>query len=126
MYRKKGNLTLLTCVAKLTQGTLEKLKARIVVRGDIQKTTTNEDPWSGTVASRTMKLFLATAAKLKKAVKQIDFISAFIQANVRGRHFVKLPSEYKTIFPEYTRYFGVPLLLKKGMYGMTLAANSFA
>ena len=82
---EKVTPTLLTCVVKPTaQGTLEKLKVRIVVRGDIQKAIVDEDPWSGTVASRTMKSFLATVAKLKKMVKQIDFISAFLQRNARG------------------------------------------
>ena len=69
---------------------------------DIQKSTIHEDPWSGTVASRTMKLFLATASKLKKTVKQIDFISAFLQGNVRGRHFVSLPAEYNKNFFQST------------------------
>ena len=57
-----------------------------------------------------MKLFLDTAAKLRKTVKQVDFISTFLQGEVRGRHFLKLPIEYREIYKEYSKYFGEPLL----------------
>jgi hypothetical protein len=40
-----------------------------------------------------------------------------------GRHFVKLPIEYEEFFPEYTNYFGAPLLLNKGTYGMVFSGK---
>lgn len=39
---------------------------------------------------------------------------------MRGRFFVLLPAEYASEFPEYNEYFGKPLLLDKGIYGMLL------
>ena len=55
---------------------------------------------------RTLKYFLADAAKHKARVHQLDFIGAFLQANVKDRVFVKLDKIYEAYFPEYSQYFG--------------------
>ncbi|MGH7974584.1 MAG: hypothetical protein ACREBR_03580 [bacterium] len=70
--------------AKLkSNGTLDKLKVRIVVRGDLQKQQSHEDTWSPTASVKLLRVFLAHAARMKCRVKQLDFIGAFLQANVR-------------------------------------------
>jgi len=110
-------------VVKLrSDGTLDKLKNHLVVRGDLQKDIA-EDKWSPTASFRALKLFLAHAARLHVRVRQLDFIGAFLQAKVRSRIFVKLPAIYRSIFPEYKRYCGVPLRLLKSMYGMMLSGK---
>ena len=43
------------------------------------------DTWSPTASMRTLKYFLADAAKHKARVHQLDFIGAFLQANVKNR-----------------------------------------
>ena len=48
------------------------------------------DTWSPTASMRILKYFLSDAAKHKAIVHYIDFISAFLQANVNNRVFVKL------------------------------------
>ena len=48
------------------------------------------DTWSPTASMRTLKYFLADAAKHKESVHQLDFIGALLQANVKNRVFVKL------------------------------------
>ena len=53
----------------LQDGNLDKLKNRIVVRGDIQRKFMNEDSWSPMANHRCVKIFLAFAAKAKKRVK---------------------------------------------------------
>jgi hypothetical protein len=53
-----------------------------------------EDKWSPTASFRALKMFLAHAARLKVRVKQLDFIGAFLQANVRSRVFIKFPTIY--------------------------------
>jgi hypothetical protein len=68
-------------------------------------------------------MFLAHVARLKVRVRQLDFIGAFLQAKVRSRIFMILPSIYGSIFPEFKQYFGTPLRLLKAMYGMTLSGK---
>ena len=66
-------------------GSLEKLRLRIAVRGDFQNKGMVGDIWSPTSSMRTLKYFLADAAKHKAIVQQFDFIGAFLQAKVKNR-----------------------------------------
>ena len=75
------------------------------------------DTWSPTASMRTLKYFLADAAKHKSRVHQLDFIGAFLQANVKNRVFVKLDMRYAAYIQEYTQYFGRALKLLNSMYG---------
>ena len=84
------------------------------------------DTWSPTASMRTLKYFLADAAKHRARVHHIDFIGAFLQVNVKNRVFVKLEMRYAAYFPEYTQYFGRALKLLKSMYGMTNSGKLFA
>lgn len=108
-----------------SDGKLEKLKARIVVRGDIHKrqSTIPEDPWVPLASFRTLRRFVADAVKNKRQLKQIDYVSAFCQGNMRGRVFVRLPDCLAEHFPNAQEYFNRPLLLKRGLYGLTLAGK---
>ena len=82
------------------------------------------DTWSPTASMRTLKYFLADAAKHKARVSQLDFIGAFLQAKVNNRVFVKLDIRYTYYFPEYAQYFGRSLILLKSMYVMTNSGNT--
>ena len=73
-----------------SDGSLDKLKLRIVVRGDLQNKEIVGDTWSPTASTRNLKYFLADAAKRKAIVNQLDFIGAFLQAKVKNRVFFKL------------------------------------
>ena len=75
---------------------------------------------------RTLKYFLADAAKHKSRVCQLDFIGAFLQAKVKNRVFVKLGIRYTDYFLEYAQYFGRSFRLLKSMYGMTNSGKLFA
>ena len=57
-----------------SDGSLDKLKLRIVVRGDLQEKEIVEDTWSPTASMRTLKYFLADASKHKARVHQLDII----------------------------------------------------
>ena len=48
------------------------------------------DTYSPTASMRTLKYFLANAAKHKARVHQLDFIGAFLQEKVKNRVFLKL------------------------------------
>ena len=73
-----------------SDGSLDKLKLRIVVRGDLQNKGLVGDTWSPTASVRTLKYFLADETKHKARVHQLDFIGSFFQAKVKNRVFVKL------------------------------------
>ena len=60
-----------------SDGSLDKLKLRIVVRGDLQNKEMIGDTWSPTASMRTLNYFLADVAKHKARVHQLDFIGAF-------------------------------------------------
>ena len=107
-------------------GSMDKLKLRIVVRGDLQNKEMVGETWSPTASMRTLKYFLADAAKHKARVHQLDFIVALLQAKVKNRVFVKSNMRYAAYFPEYSQYFGRALKLLKSMYGMTNSGKLFA
>ena len=81
-----------------SDGSLDKLKLRIVVRGDLQNKEMVGDSWSPKASMRTLKYFLGDAAKHKAIVHQLYFIGAFLQAKVKNRVFVKLDMRYADYF----------------------------
>ena len=109
-----------------SNGSLEKLKLRILVRGDLQNKELVGDTWSPTAFMRTLKYFLVDSTEHKAKVRQLDFIGAFFQSKLNNRVFVKLYIRYIYYFPEYSKYFGRALRLLKSMYGMTNSGNLFA
>ena len=58
-----------------SDGILDKLKLRIVVRGDFQNKDISGDTWSPTSYMRTLKYFLADPAKHKARVHQMDLLA---------------------------------------------------
>ena len=109
-----------------SDGSLDKLKLRIVVRGDFQNEEMIGDTWSPTASMRTLKYFPADAEKHRSRVHHLDFIGAFLQAKVKNRVFVILNMRYAAYFTEYSQYFGRSLKLLKYMYGMTNSGKLFA
>ena len=65
-------------------GSLDKLKLRVVVRGYLQNNELVGDTWSPTASMRTLKYFLEYAAKHKARVQHLDFIGEFLQATVNN------------------------------------------
>jgi hypothetical protein len=106
-----------------SDGLLDKLKARLVVRGDLQDKNITEDKWSPTASFRSLKMFLGHACRIKARVKQFDFVGAFLQAKMRSRMFVTIPKIYGILFPEYAEYCGIPVRLAMSMYGTTLCGK---
>ena len=73
-------------------GSLDKIKNRIVVRGDFQNKELVGDTWSSTASMRNLKYILADATKHKAIVHYLDFIGAFLKEKFKNRIFVKLES----------------------------------
>ena len=109
-----------------SDGSLDKLKLRILVRGDLQNKEMVGDTWSPTASMSTLKYFLADADKHKAGVHKLYFIGAFLQAKLNNVVFVKLDMRYTDYFPEYAKYFGIAFRLLKSMYGMTNSGKCFA
>jgi hypothetical protein len=106
-----------------SDGLLDKLKARLVVRGDLQDKNITEDKWSPAASFCSLKMFLAHACRIKARVKQLDFVGAFLQAKMRSRMFVTIPKIYGILFPQYAEYCGIPVRLAMSMYGTTLCGK---
>jgi hypothetical protein len=107
----------------LSDGSLDKLKCRMVLRRDLQIKLNMKDKWSPTASFRALKMFLAHAARLKVRVKQLDFVGAFLQAKTRSRIFVTIPQIFGILFPEYAEYCGRPMRLAMSMYGTILSGK---
>ena len=63
-----------------SDGSIEKLKLIIVVRGDLKNTELVGNTCSPTAYMRNLKYFLANATKHKASIHQLDFIGALSQA----------------------------------------------
>jgi hypothetical protein len=116
--------TKLVYKAKQTsKGNLEKLKSRVIAHGDLEKGPYKMDTWAPCATARGIKILLAFAAKHNKSVKSRDFVGAYLQAKQVGRVFVSLDKSFAEYFLKYKSYFGRPLLLKKGIYGLTISGK---
>ena len=89
-----------------SDGILDKLKFRILVRGDLQNKELVGDTCSPTASMRALKYFFVDATKHKARFHQLYFIGSFLKAKVKNRVFVNLDSTYRYYFPEYLKYFG--------------------
>ena len=75
-------------------GSLDKLKLIILVRGDFQNNDMVGDTWDPISSTRMIKYLLADAYKHKTRVHQLDLIGAFLQSNAKHSVFVKLGIRY--------------------------------
>jgi hypothetical protein len=111
---------------KLTsEGQVDKLKTRIALRGDMMKDEAfTHSTWCPIAGFSALKIFIAFAAECRQRGYQLDFVAAFLQAEVIGRKFIKFPSEWKELFsnyPDLHQWIGMPHRLKKSLYGDRVA-----
>ena len=82
------------------EGMIDKLKARIVFRGDLHNPTTREDPWNPHADAVTFKFCLAICARYGIHPAQHDFVMAYVQTELKGeRVFVELPQAWNDLLP---------------------------
>jgi hypothetical protein len=98
-------------VKVISDRSLDKLKAQLVVRGDLQDKNITEDKWSPTTSFCCLEMFLGHASRIKAHVKQLDLIIAFLQAKMRTRMFITILKIYGIIFPEHAEYCGIHVRL---------------
>ena len=106
-----------------SRGTLDKLKARCCARGDLMEDPTQQENWSICVIQRTVRTFIAFSTSMQRKPKQLDFIGAYLQGQMREKNFVRLQTEFSPYFPTIHKYFHRPLILRKTIYGLTVSSK---
>jgi len=89
---KKSKALPLTWVFKYKfdkDGFLDKFKARICVRGDLQ--TTEEDKYAATLAASSFRALMAITAAYDLEIKQVDAINAFLNSDLDEEVYIKYP-----------------------------------
>ena len=110
---------------KISQdGTIEKLKSRVVFRGDLYEPEEKMDTWNPHASFLSLKVFLATCARFKVRPVQTDFLLAYLQSDMRERVFVRFPANWADFVPNHLKkWIGRPLLLKKALYGYNFSGK---
>ena len=91
-----------------SDGYLEKFKARICVRGDLQKT--EQDTYAATLAARTFRALLAIAAVFDLEVLHYDAVNAFVNFELNEKIYCRLPDGFERE--------GLCWLLLRALYGL--------
>ena len=77
-----------------SDGSLDRLKLIIIVRGDLQNKEIIGYTWYTTASASNLKYLLSYDHKEKSRVHQLDFIGSFLKANVKNRVSMKLDSRH--------------------------------
>ena len=94
-----------------TDGYVEKFKARLCVRGDLQMT--QQDTYAATLAARTFRALMAISAAFDLDIYQYDAVSAFINSPIDEEIFCECPEGFDK--PGYC------WKLRKALYGLKQA-----
>ena len=90
-------------------GSVNKLKARLCVRGDKQIIDEAFDTYSPVVQWATVRLLLILSILLQLSTKQVDFTLAFVQAEAKPGTYIEMPDLFEKE--------GYILELKRNLYG---------
>ena len=90
-------------------GWLVKFKARLVARGDLQKT--DMDTYAATLAARLFRFLMALVAFFGLETRQYDAVNAFANANINEPTYCKLP-------PGWPGRLNILLRLLRALYGL--------
>jgi hypothetical protein len=100
-------------------GSIDKFKARLVVKGFSQRPGIDFDETFCPVAhTESQRLLLAIAVKLKLKLRQADVVSAFLNGEIDAEIFMKQPEGFEdSNLPDHV------CLLQKGLYGLKQAGH---
>jgi hypothetical protein len=89
-----------------------KAKARIVVRGDLQPVTEEENR-AATLSARTLRLIIALIARYNLDTRQRDAVNAFLNAMLQDIIYTRMPQGFGIT--------GKILLILRALYGLRKA-----
>lgn len=112
---------------KLDQnGLIEKLKCRIVFRGDLYQPSIPEDSWNPFASYMALRVFLALCAKFKMPIASADWVQAYLQCDMSPDEevYIQFPAYWSEFLPKHLGvYCGRPLRLLKALYGYTYSGK---
>ena len=94
------------------EGFLDRLKARLVVRGD-QMWWGSNDTYAATLTAKSFRLLLVVIAYFNLEAKQLDVVSAFLNSILNKKVYIRHP-------PSFYKY-GKYLLLRHALYRLPRA-----
>lgn len=94
-----------------SEGLLEKYKARLVARGDMQEI--NEETYATTLAAQTFRALMAITTTFDLEIRQYDAVNAFVNASLPAPIYMTCPEGYKQ--PEKI------LKVTKAVYGLKVS-----
>ncbi|PHH88078.1 hypothetical protein CDD83_8026 [Cordyceps sp. RAO-2017] len=77
-------------------GYLQRYKARICVRGDLQDDDDGLETYAATLAAKTFRIAMATAARFDLDIRQFDIGNAFLYSDLNKDHPVYVGSRRTT------------------------------
>ena len=108
-------------VKRNEQNQIVRHKARLVIKGFLQVEGIDyNETFAPTVRYKSIKYLLAIAAQENLEIKQMDFDTAFLNAELKELIFMKVPEGYKHKVP-----LGYVLKLNRALYGLKQAPREW-
>ncbi|EGD72511.1 hypothetical protein PTSG_11605 [Salpingoeca rosetta] len=114
-------------VKRDAEGTLTRFKARWVAKGFSQRPGIDFDQtYAPTPAAKTILTVLAVSLQRQHQLHQLDFKSAYLQADLKEELYMELPPHFTDIDDGAQRYAGKVCRLLKPLYGLKQAGRAWA